>query len=120
MRLYYIWNTGVCPVLTLNNGSVNYSQPLIEEPRGYLAKTRAYFSCDAGYVLSGPSSITCKSDGQAWNLLPPICIEGIKITEYISVMYYKEHGWNTLLWSMSKFVFLLATKGENVLHLWNT
>ena len=87
MRFYYILNIGVCPVLTLANGSVNYSQPLIERPKGHLPITRTYFSCDAGYVLSGPSSITCKSDGQAWNLLPPICIEGIKTVPCISVMY---------------------------------
>ena len=89
MRLYYIWNIGVCPVLTLDNGSVNYSQPLIEKPRGYLAQTRVYFSCNAGYALSGHSSVTCHSDGQAWNLIPPICIKGIKIVQCISVLYEK-------------------------------
>ena len=90
MTLCYIWNIGVCPVLNLENGSVNYSQPLIEEPRGYLAITRAYFTCDPGYALSGHSSITCYSDGQAWNLIPPICTKGIKIVQCISVMFYKE------------------------------
>ena len=89
MRLYYISNIGVCPVLTLDNGSVNYSQPLIEEPRGYMGTTRAYFSCNAGYVLSGTRSITCNSDGQTWNLIPPTCTKGIKIIQCISVRYYK-------------------------------
>ena len=86
MRLCYILNIGVCPVLTLGNGSVNYSQPLIERARGYLANTRAYFSCNAGYVLSGSSSITCNSDG----LIPPICTKGIKSIQCISLMFYKE------------------------------
>ena len=107
MRLYYIWNIGVCPVLTLGNGSANYSQPQIEEPRGYPAKTRVHFSCNAGYVLSGPRSITCNSDGQAWNLFPPMCIKrGIKILQCISVMYYKG--------TRVEYIILLATKGENV------
>ena len=87
MRLCYIWNIGPCPVLTLDNGSVNYSQPLIEKSRGYLAQTRAFFSCDAGYAFSGHSSVTCNSDGQAWNLIPPICIKGNKIVQCISVLY---------------------------------
>ena len=90
MRLCYILNIGVCPVLTLGNGLENYSQPLIERARGYLANTRAYFSCNAGYVLSGTRSITCNSDGQAWNLIPPICTKGIKSIQCISLMFYKE------------------------------
>ena len=53
LRLYYIINIGPCPVLTLVNGSVNYSQPLIDDPEGYPANTVASFSCDAGYILSG-------------------------------------------------------------------
>ena len=87
MRLYCILNIGICPVLTLDNGSVNHSQSLIEKPRGYLAQTRAFFSCNAGYTLSGHSSVTCNSDGQAWNLIPPIYIKGIKIVQCNSVIY---------------------------------
>ena len=86
IRLYYILNIGPCPVLTLGNGSVNYSQPLREEPRGYPANTAAYFLCDAGYVLSGPILITCNPDGQVWDQFPPTCIKGIKLVQYLYVM----------------------------------
>ena len=116
MRLYYILNIGVCPVLTLANGSVNYSQPLIEKPRGYLAITRAYFTCDAGYALSGHSSVTCNSDGQAWNLIPPICTKGIKIVQCISVMFYKE------IWVKYIFVinysFIFVEHTSHCVGLW--
>ena len=116
MRLYYTWNIGPCPVLTLGNGSVNYSQPLREEPRGYPANTVAYFSCDAGYVLSGPRSITCNSDGQAWNLLPPICTKGIKIVQCISVMFYKE-TWVKYIFVID-YIFISVEHTSHCVGLW--
>ena len=68
-------------MLTVGNGTVNYSQPLIDDPprriKGYPANTVASFSCDAGYVLSGHSSIMCNPDGQPWNQSPPRCNLGI-------------------------------------------
>ena len=63
---------------------MNYSQPLIDDPEGYPANTVASFSCDVGYDLSGPNSITCNPDGQAWNQFPPGCTTGIEIVQYFS------------------------------------
>ena len=106
----------VCPVLTLANGSVNYSQPLIEEPRGYLVQTRAYFSRNAGYALSSHSSITCNSDGQAWNLIPPICTKGIKSVQCITVMFYKE-TWVKYIFVID-YTFIFVEHISHYVGLW--
>ena len=76
-----------------NNGSVNYSQPLIDDPEGYPANTAAYFSCGAGYILSGPSSITCNPDGQGWNQFPPTCITGIEMVQYFLGICKNQNIW---------------------------
>ena len=43
----------------------------------------AMYSCDTGYMLSGPVERTCQADGQ-WNGSEPTCESELKV--YISVV----------------------------------
>lgn len=48
------------------NGAVNHTE-------GTLFESKAYFSCSAGYTLTGLSSVTCQAD-KTWNGATPTCV----------------------------------------------
>lgn len=62
----FLYFSQVCGVLTdPTNGQVNTSA-------GTAFGNEALYQCDPGYVLSGPSSRQCKTDG-SWTGSEPVC-----------------------------------------------
>ncbi|XP_060076906.1 uncharacterized protein LOC132556510 [Ylistrum balloti] len=59
-----------CPVFTLYD-TVTVSNASGEKTHYF--GTNVGFSCSSGYIIAGPTSITCQEDG-TWNSLPPRCI----------------------------------------------
>jgi len=57
---------GICPSICLDNGKV-------VTPNGKKSGESAFFSCNDGYTLIGPSDVQCNSNGQ-WEEDPPRCV----------------------------------------------
>ena len=60
-----------CPPLSLENGEVMYNTTQVSNDR-LIVGTRASFTCEYGYSLSGSSSSTCNSAGN-WNESTQTC-----------------------------------------------
>ena len=71
-----------CPVLSLTNGTVSYSQISL------VVGTVATHSCNLGNSLSGDENRTCStnSDGvSGWSGTPPTCVgEGLYYSGHVS------------------------------------
>ncbi|XP_053139049.1 thyroid peroxidase-like [Hemicordylus capensis] len=47
--------------------------PLVEGAFFVQCKASVFFECQPGYLLEGPSSITCNIEGQEWSTVLPFC-----------------------------------------------
>ena len=75
-----------CPPISLSNGTVHYNQnPLFG---GYFKNTDAFFSCNYGYILNGPSEVRCLVLQNVsyyfsyWSKSPPTCERGKKYMQF--------------------------------------
>ena len=62
-----------CETLSLPNGQINYNDSQATN-MAYPVNTRASFTCNFGYTLSGLSSSICQPSGN-WDQETPICGE---------------------------------------------
>lgn len=49
------------------NGAVDHAS------EGTVYESKAYFSCNPGYILTGVASVTCQAD-QSWDGTTPTCV----------------------------------------------
>ena len=66
----------VCDPLSLRNGQISYSQPVLVNGK-YPVGTTASFSCGSGYKLRGPNSRICEAP-RTWTQGTPECEQGKK------------------------------------------
>ena len=72
IKMKYTFFVVTCPVLSLENGEVEYDLSKVFE--GYPVDTLASFVCNEGFMLSGSNVTTCPTSG-VWNLQIPVCKE---------------------------------------------
>ncbi|XP_078573892.1 E-selectin-like [Branchiostoma floridae x Branchiostoma japonicum] len=82
-----------CPVLTAPTNGIR-----TPSTGSNLYQDQITFTCNAGYVLSGDSLLTCRADG-TWSSTVPTCSSKMSFDEYLSGDFYQEVFYVPTLWS---------------------